>query len=644
MKYFFLTVCLGFMLSQAQNKKELGQLSMENIPEIAPSIMETMTQYQNTRSAGFVDYTADGKSIIMSTRFGDVSQLHIINQPGGARKQLTFFKEPIANARVIPNEDKLELIFPKDAGGNEFAQLYHFNITTGKYEMITDGTKAQNSLPVWSNDGQKFIHTSTKRTGKDYDLYMGNVNDLKTTKLLLQVEGSWGNGDWSPKDDKILVSNYISANKSFYYILDLKTGQKEQINPAKEDIAYGSAIWAADGKGIFMVNDQGSEFSQLKYYDMATKKFTTITADIPWDVDNMTASQDRKNIAFTINDNGISKLFLMDATTKKYNEVKGLPIGIISGVSFNPKKLELGMSINTSQSPGDIYTYSVSDAALTKWTNSEVGGLNNSLFTIPTLIQYPTFDQVNGQARKIPAFYFKAKNANTKMPVVILIHGGPEGQFQPNFNSFVSFLNNEMNIAVIAPNVRGSSGYGKSYLKMDNGFSREESVKDIGALIDWIGTQPELDASRIAVYGGSYGGYMVLASMFHFNNKLKCGIDVVGISNFVTFLKNTEDYRKDLRRMEYGDERDPKMNAFQTKISPMNNVEKITKPLFIIQGKNDPRVPVTEAEQMKDKIQAQKGEAWYLLAKDEGHGFKKKSNIDFMQWSIVTFLQEKLVK
>lgn len=640
----FVGLCLSASLYAQPDKTEFGNLVTEGVPEIPVALSDKMNQYQNTRSASFADWAPDGKSILISTRFGDALQLHSIDHPGGARKQITFFKEPIASGVYCPKEAGPKFMFTKDVGGNEFSQLFLFDVATGKYEMISDGGRSQNSLPSWSNGGKKFVTVSTRRTGKDYDLYLSDIANPKESKLILQQGGSWTIRDWSPDDKFALVANSISINKSFCHILNIETGALEQINPSSEDIAYRDGVWSADGKGIFMVNDEGTEFQTLKYYELATKKFTPITASIPWDVADMSISKDRKNIVFSINENGLSKLYLLNTATKAYTPITGLPVGIISNLNFNPNGNEIAMTINTPQTPGDIYVYNMTTKVLVRWTYSEVGGLNSSNFSIPTLINYETFDQVNGAQRKIPAFYYKPLNATAKTPVVILIHGGPESQFQPNFNSFASFLTNELGIAVIAPNVRGSSGYGKSYLKLDNGFQREESVKDIGALLDWIAKQPELDASRVCVYGGSYGGYMVLASLVNYNDRLKCGIDVVGISNFITFLTNTEDYRKNLRRVEYGDEREPKMYEYLTKISPANNVEKITKPLFIIQGLNDPRVPFTEAEQMKQKMIDQKGDVWYLLAKDEGHGFKKKTNLDYMQWSIVLFLQEKLIK
>ena len=301
------------------------------------------------------------------------------------------------------------------------------------------------------------------------------------------------------------------------------------------------------------------------------------------------------------------------------------------------------MVINSTSTPGDVYSIDLDSQDVTRWTQSEVGGLDTSQFPKPELIHYSTYDEVDGDRRKIPAFVYRPKNSKGALPVMLFIHGGPEGQHVPIFRSFNSFLANEMGIAIIAPNVRGSAGYGKSYLKLDNDFKREDSVKDIGALIDWISSNPEFDADRIAVYGGSYGGYMVLSSMFNYNDKIKCGVDIVGISNFVTFLENTEEYRRDARRVEYGDERDPEMRKHLEAISPNNHAEKITKPLFVIQGANDPRVPASESEQMVAAIRENGGTVWYMLAKDEGHGFRKKVNRDYMTEAIALFLQEHLL-
>jgi dipeptidyl aminopeptidase/acylaminoacyl peptidase len=314
-----------------------------------------------------------------------------------------------------------------------------------------------------------------------------------------------------------------------------------------------------------------------------------------------------------------------------------LPVGLIGGLEFSKDGNELSMTLNTSQTSGDAYSINLATKELVRWTFSEVGGLKTDKFVAPQLIRYATFDKVDGKPRLIPAFYYKPRQANGKTPVIISIHGGPEGQARPGFSSTYQYLVNELGIAVLVPNVRGSSGYGKTYLTLDNGYKREESVKDIGALLDWVAKQPELDATRIGVTGGSYGGYMTLATLCTYNDRIRAAVDVVGISNFVTFLESTQEYRRDLRRVEYGDERDPKMREFLTKISPTTNAARITKPLFVIQGRNDPRVPVTESEQMVKTVRNNGGKVWYLVGKDEGHGFRKKTNTDYQGYATSLF-------
>ena len=622
-------------------RKEVGNLVMENIPEIPQQLKDRIFQYQNTRSASLQDWLHDG-GILISTRFGETAQFHKVSKPGAYREQITFFNEPVSGATLCPDKNKNVFLFTKDVGGGEFYQIFSYDLDKASYKMLTDG-KSSNGGVNWNNKGAKFAYFSTKRNGTDWDIYIADLKNPENAEMVLSEGGSWGAGDWAPDDKSIIVGKYVSANESYYYTLDLTSKKLEQINPSSEKIAYGGAVYSKDGKGIFITSDENSEFQRLRYYDLKTKKFTILTSDINWDVESFTLTEDGDKLAFTVNEDGMSKLYLLDTKTMKYSAVPNIPVGQVYGLSFHPDGKKLAMVLNTPQSSGDVYVMDLTNYSLERWTFSEVGGLNTSNFVVPELIHFPTFDQVDGKPRMIPAFITKPKGKGP-FPVVIDIHGGPEGQAQPYFNPIVQYYVNEMGIAVIEPNVRGSSGYGKSFLQLDNGFKREESVQDIGKLLDWIATQPDLDAKRVAVTGGSYGGYMVLASMTHFNDRLKCAVDIVGISNFVTFLTNTQDYRRDLRRVEYGDERDPKMNEFLQKISPTTNAHKITKPLFVVQGLNDPRVPYTEAEQIVDIVRKNSGEVWYLLAKDEGHGFRKKTNRDFYIWSEVLFLEKYLLR
>lgn len=349
-------------------------------------------------------------------------------------------------------------------------------------------------------------------------------------------------------------------------------------------------------------------------------------------------SADGEHLALVVNEGGFSRLVVWRLPGHRPLALPELPAGVITGLQFSADGENIALSLATPTAPADLWNLSLETRLLARWTKSEVGGLDADGFVAPELVTYPTFDQVNGSQREVPAFLFRPEGEGPH-PVLIHIHGGPESQYRPYFSSTFQYLVRELGMVVIAPNVRGSNGYGKSYLKLDDGFKREDSVRDIGALLDWIEAQPDLDAARVVVRGGSYGGYMVLASLVHYSDRLAAGIESVGISSFVTFLENTQPYRQDLRRAEYGDERDPEMRAHLEAISPLNRVEKISRPLMISQGANDPRVPASESEQIFAALKEKGIPVWYLLAEDEGHGFRKKSNRDYNAAVMSLFLE-----
>ncbi len=624
------------------NKREVGNLVLEDVPEIPLELKERLLQYQNVRGAGFRDWDTQSNAIMISTRFGETSNLHMIDHPLGMRKQITFFNEPIRGGSFCPDKSRNGFLFTKDVSGSEYYQIFYFNIETANYKMLTDG-KSRNGSPNWSNKGDRFTFISTKRNGRDYDIYIAHADAPEQAELVLEGKGYWVAVDWSPNDDKLLIFNYISINESSMFVFDLNSKELTPINPADEKISYWGGLFSRDDKGIYLTSDEDSEFHFLGYYDLKTKKTNNLTKDINWDVVDFVLSDDGLYLAYVSNEDGVSKLHMLNLNSNKEVKIPELPIGQVYGLSFSPDSKRFSLVLNSSSSPSDIYILDMQTKKLDRWTASEVGGLNTSSFVTPELIHYPTFDEVDGKPRMIPAFLYKPNNKKGPFPVIIDIHGGPEGQELPYFSSTLQLWLNKLGVAVLAPNVRGSAGYGKSYLKLDNGYLRENTVKDIGKLLDWIETQNDLDKDRVAVIGGSYGGYMVLSSMTHYNDRLRCAVDIVGISNFVTFLENTKEYRRDLRRVEYGDERDPEMREFLNKISPTNNAHKITKPLFVAQGLNDPRVPASEAEQIVEIVRKNGGEVWYMLAKDEGHGFKKKTNRDFYTAAVVMFFQKYLL-
>lgn len=648
-KFYFLTaICLAFLslisLPLTAQRTAIGNLLVEGVAEVSPSVAERLEQYQNIRYTSLADWDASGNGLYINTRFADVNQVHHVSKAGAYREQITFFKEPVGGVANCPNPNQDGFLYSRDKGGNEQFQIYFLDRKSGLSTLLTDG-KSKNGNYRWNKKGDKIVYTSTKRTGNDVDFYITPLSNPLDAKLISENKGGgWSIRDWSEDERHLIVGNYISVNESKLYILDLGTGKLESINPSEKQIAYGAARLSKDGKGVFLTSDEDGEFTALYYYDLTTRKMSKIVA-LNGDIIQIALSNDGEKLVFIQDDVGYSKPYLMDAKTMKYAPLSIGEKGVIGGLRFNRDNNRLALSMLTSSQATNVYVHDLKANKTERWTFGEIGGLNPANFSPTTLIEFPTFDndEQTRKTRMIPSFLIMPKNASGKVPVIIEIHGGPEGQSGPIFISQYQYWANEMGVAVLLPNVRGSTGYGKTYAKLDNGILRENSVKDIGALLDWIAKQPNLDASRVAVSGGSYGGYMSLACMTHYNDRLKCGIDLFGISNFVSFLKNTSGYRADLRRAEYGDERDPKMAEHFQKISPMTNIKNITKPMFIYQGENDPRVPLSESEQMVEALKQNGVTVSYVRAKDEGHGMAKKANRDYTMAAIAWFLKKYLV-
>jgi dipeptidyl aminopeptidase/acylaminoacyl peptidase len=613
-----------------------------NVPPIPAALAESVERYTHFRTAAFEGWHPTRREMLVGTRFADTNQVHVVRAPGGARTQLTFFPDNVAVASYQPTGGDC-FVFSKDRGGDEFFQNYRYDFATGAVTLLTDG-KSRNGLGVWSSAGDRMAYGSTRRTGRDVDVWVTKPFEPREDRLVAQNDGGgWEVLDWSPDDRNLLVLEEVSINQSFLWLVDTATGAKTALTPHdKADlIAYLHGRFSRDGKGVYVTTDKDGEFQRLAYLDFATKQITFLTSHIAWDVEPyFDLSGDGKTLAFVTNEAGIGVFHLLDTATGKEKPAPKLPAGIVTGLRWHKNNRDVGFTLSNARTPGDAYSLDASTGELTRWTTSETGGLNTADFPEPELVRWKTFD-----SREISGFlYPAAKKFTGKRPVVIQIHGGPESQARPGFLARQNYLMNELGVAVIYPNVRGSSGYGKSFLLLDNGFLREGTYKDINALLDWIATRPDLDPERVMVTGGSYGGHMTLAVSTFYSDRIRCSVDIVGISNLVTFLENTSGYRRDLRRVEYGDERDPEMRKFLTKIAPLTNVDKIKKPLFVVQGANDPRVPRSEAEQIVKALQEKGTPVWYLMAKDEGHGFRKKRNADFQFYATVQFMQEYLLK
>ncbi len=615
-------------------------LVVENIPPIPASIAAKAFPYGEVRTAILADWDSSRREMLILTRFADVPQVHSVKMPGGARTQLTFFPDRVASAHFGPPGSHY-FTFVKDIGGGEWFQFYRYDLSDGSVTLLTDG-KSRNTGGVFAHHDSRFAYSSTRRTGQDTDIWIMDATNPKSDHLLLQLEGGgWSPDAWSSDNQKLLVSQEISANQSFLWLVDASSGDKKLLTPkSNEEVEYSGAAFSIDGKGFYTATDRDSEFHRLAYFDLATMTPTYLTTEIPWDISEFELSEDGKTLAFVANEDGVGKLYLLDTASRKFRAVPGLPAGQVSNLHFHPNNQDLGFVVNSATSPSDVYSLNLSSNKIDRWTFSETGGLNTATFSEPRLIKWKSFD-----GKTISGFLYMPDPHKFpgKRPVIVNIHGGPEGQFRPGFLGRNNFYLNELGVALVFPNVRGSTGYGKTFLKLDNGTNRDHTHKDIGALLDWIQQDPQLDPAKIMITGGSYGGYMTWAVAYEFNDRICCSLPVVGPSSLVTFLEHTEAYRRDLRRVEYGDERDPQVRAYLEKTAPLNNSEKITKPVFAVVGKNDPRVPWTESRQMLDKLKSNNNSIWFLMANDEGHGFAKKKNQDFQFYATVMFVRQFLL-
>ncbi|HZQ24043.1 MAG TPA: S9 family peptidase [Terriglobales bacterium] len=633
----FLSLCFAQNEAVAPNEN----LVEEGIPAIPAALAASAERYNNFRRAGFVDWSPVRREMLISTRFADTPQLHLVKMAGGARTQMTFYPDAVVRAQYQPTTGKF-FIFSKDVGGGEFFQIYRYDLDSGEITLLTDG-KSRNVGPIWSYAGDKIAYGSTRRDGKDVDVWEMDPAQPKSDHLLAQLTGGgWQVLDWSPDGRKLVLEEAVSANESYLWIADAASGEKTLVTPkgGAEKISYSDARFSKDGKGIYTTTDKDSEFHRLAYIDLASGQHTYLTPNIPWDIDEFDLSDNGKMLAFVANEDGFGTLHIMNTATGKERPLPNVPKGVVSDVRWQKNSRDLGFDLDSAKSDSDVYSLDAITGKVERWTESESGGLNTSQFSAPELIHWKSWD-----GRSISGFLYRpAAKFSGKRPVIINIHGGPEGQSRPGFLGRNNYYLNELGAAIIYPNVRGSSGYGKTFLALDNGMQREGSYKDINSLFDWIETQPDLDSKRVLVTGGSYGGFMTLAVATNYNDRICCSVDVVGISNLVTFLQNTSGYRQDLRRVEYGDERDPKMREFLQQISPMTKAKNVTKPMFIVAGKNDPRVPESESRQMVNTVRQNGTPVWYLMAKDEGHGFRKKKNQDYQFYATVMFVREYLLK
>jgi len=623
----------GGVISADKNLEVMG------VPPIPASLARAVQPYGNIYGLPLAGWNPARREIWLKG-LSSVAWISQVTSPRAAPETSSIYIHSGGIYDLYFQPQNRFLAYTRDANGDEAFQLYLYDIAGRRSTLLSDG-KSRNTEPVWSHSGNQIVYSSSPAGAEGVGLRLLNPFDTKLDRLLEESSGSYLKAyDWSPDDKLIVYCDFSSNTASSLWLIQVASGKKVLLSEQTvRPELYDFPAFSKNGKGIYVVTDHDSDVRRLAYIDLASRKINYVRSPTEWDVEEFQQSPDGRTLAFITNEDGISRLHFFDVGAGVERSVPNLPVGVISDLKWRNDSTEIAFNFKSSRTPNDVYSVNVETGKVELWTRSVTNGVDTSKFSEPELIHWPTFDK-----RTLSGFLYRPPSRFTdKRPVIVDIHGGPEEQYRPGFLNEDNYLVNDLGIVKIYPNVRGSSGYGKLFLSLDNGVRREDAVKDIGALLDWIKTQPDLDAERVLVEGVSYGGYLALASSCTYGDRIRGAISDSGISNLASFVEHTEGWRRELQRSEFGDERDSKLREFMERTAPLNNTAKIKTPLLIIQGKNDPRVPAADAARLvtatKDRIPV-----WYILAKDEGHGFMKLSNRDYRVNASFLFIKEFLLK
>jgi dipeptidyl aminopeptidase/acylaminoacyl peptidase len=612
----------------------------EGVPAVTPALTAELAPYLSLGGASFRGWHSTRREAIVTTRVGDASHLHLMAAPLARRVALTGGAEPVKSGQMQPGGTLL--LYAADVGGDENFQL-HLKDTADPQSRpvrLTDG-KSRNIEACWSRDGRRIAFSTNRRNGKDSDIVIKEALPPYAERVVhTGTSPGWGPVEWSPDGTALLLRQSMGQEETRLWTMDVATAKKTQITPKSVRCYFTQAAFAEDGKAVYALVNLESDFLCPTRIDVAGATLRKLAGGPAWDGEELVVSEDGKRLVVSFNVEGFSELRCWDLTSGRLLPAPKLKPGVLSNLMFRPASHEVGFSLNSEDSASDAWSADLDGGAVTRWTNRTAKPKKEIPSPDPVITRVTSFDGLS-----IPAlvYYPDAKKFPGKRPALMIFHGGPEGQSRPGYRGSFHFYLNELGVALIYPNIRGSTGYGRKYLSLDDGVKRGDAIRDVAAILDWVAGSDRLDAGRVAAYGGSYGGFMSLACLVNYPERFRCGVDNVGIANFATFLRDTSDYRRNARRMEYGDERKPDVKAFLDSISPANHAARIRDPLLIIQGRNDPRVPFTEAEQMRDAVKANGGTVWYVMAKDEGHGFVKKTNADYQFAATILFLRAHLL-
>jgi dipeptidyl aminopeptidase/acylaminoacyl peptidase len=628
-----------------------------NVPPVPADLEERVHAFLCGREARLLGWSPQG-ALLIATRFGETEQLHLVRTPGGERRQLTFFRDPVRVAAFSPDPQHGALAFLRDVDGDENLQLFLMRAEDPAPRLLTDG-KSQNLAPVWSNTGRALAFSTTARDGKSLDIDLVEPNSGALPRLLVASDGAaWTPLDWSPDDSELLVLKEVSSRESHLYLVDVDSGKKRELDAGstvarsvgaapKRKAAAATALAAAsisaarfarDGQGAYVITDRDAEFRQLWFVNFFTNQRTLVSGHHAGDVKRVAISRDGHYLAYVVEDGDADRIELVDLNSHQDLTPPHLPApGIVDALAFDPAGGRLAFDLAATASPRDAYVLDVATNRLEAWTESEAGTVDVSKFTVPRDALVPSFDRDGERAREIPTSVYEPAGPAAH-PVVILLRGAAHAEFRPSFDPQIQFLAGE-GYAVIAPKLRGAAGFGKSYAALGMGRAREDAIKDLGAVIVWIRAQSGLDSNRVVVAGAdSYGGFLALAALAYYGDRLRGAIDAGGIADFVSLLADSSGYRQDRLRQEFGDERDADVRQYLRRIAPATNAERLVKPLFIAHGRHDGVVPASQSEQLFDRLRARDPAPWYWVATGDGSVLTRQSDREAYLGAVALFL------
>jgi dipeptidyl aminopeptidase/acylaminoacyl peptidase len=611
---------------------------IDGVPPIPMTIVDRVSPYGQFRQARLLGWHPTERRLLISTVFGNVSQVHEVRSPGGARAQLTFFRDGVTGGASYDPTGRY-FVFRKDtSGGGEAMQLFRYDVESGAIALLTDG-RSRHGVPAWSRRHGLIAFTSTRRNGKDRDLYVMNPLDSTSARMIAEVDGGWDALDWSPDGTHVLALQLIAGStETRLWRIAVDSGERSLVTPkASPASRWTSAQFSSDGRAVYALSDRESEVLRIWRGDLASGAWTPVT-DAGVAIEGFAASPAGASLAVVVDRGAISELQIHDEAPRRRRPASTLPPGVISGLSWHRSGTAVAIEFAGARTARDVYAVDVKSLRVERWTASEIGGARLESLPDAELIEWKSFD-----GRMIPGIlYPPAGRFSGPRPVIINVHGGPELRERPRMLGRSNYFRNELGIAVIYPNIRGSSGYGRTYEHLDDGMKREDSVKDIGALLDWIATKPELDKKRVMITGSSYGGYITLAAAIAYGDRIRCAFEGFGLSDFVAFLDGTDPSRRRDRLAEYGDPSDPAIRKYLKGISPLTHAAGLKVPLFVVQGARDTRVPLDQAEAMVKAVRANGTPVWYAVY-DMGHEEWTQTAVDYNTYAWVLFVQQYLI-